>query len=75
MSYPSRQHAFDLLNRYTSKPGLIKHAIAVEEVMRYFARQCQGDEEEWGIVGLIHDLDYEMFPDQHCLKTKEILDC
>ena len=56
MSYPSRQHAFDLLNRYTSKPGLIKHAIAVEEVMRYFARQCQGDEEEWGIAGLIHDL-------------------
>jgi predicted hydrolase (HD superfamily) len=74
MSYPSRQHAFDLLNRYTSKPGLIKHAIAVEEVMRYFARQCQGDEEEWGIAGLIRDLDYEMFPDQHCLKAKEILE-
>lgn len=74
MAHPSRDEAFRLLTRFTTKPGLIKHAIAVEEVMRYFARTNRGDEEEWGIVGLVHDLDYEQFPEQHCQKTKEILE-
>jgi predicted hydrolase (HD superfamily) len=52
---------------------LVKHALAVEAVMRYCARKHGQDENKWGIVGLIHDLDYEQFPDQHCHKTKEIL--
>ncbi|UCD56021.1 MAG: hydrolase, partial [Candidatus Hydrogenedentota bacterium] len=53
--------------------GLIKHALAVEAVMRYCARKHGQDEEHWGLIGLIHDLDYEQFPDQHCRKTEEIL--
>jgi predicted hydrolase (HD superfamily) len=52
---------------------LRKHAYAVEGVMRYIARKRGEDVEKWGIVGLIHDLDYERFPDQHCSKTREIL--
>jgi predicted hydrolase (HD superfamily) len=52
---------------------LIKHALAVEAVMRYCARKRGEDEEKWGIIGLVHDLDYEQFPEQHCQKTEEIL--
>ncbi len=70
---PDRQHAFALLKQYNQSQSLIKHALAVEGVMRYFARQRGRDEEKWGIIGLVHDLDYEQFPDQHCLKSKEIL--
>jgi len=70
---PDRQHAFALLKQYNQSQSLIKHALAVEGVMRYFARQRGADEEKWGIIGLVHDLDYEQFPDQHCLKSKEIL--
>jgi putative nucleotidyltransferase with HDIG domain len=62
-----------LLTEYNKNESLIKHALAVEGVMRYCARQRGEDEDKWGIVGLIHDLDYEMFPDQHCSKTAEIL--
>jgi len=70
---PTREEAWELLNEYNSNEGLIKHALAVEAVMRYMARQRGGDEETWGIVGLVHDLDYERWPDQHCTKTAEIL--
>jgi len=70
---PTRQEAFALLNRYNKSESLIKHALAVEAVMKYFARKLGKDEEKWGTIGLVHDLDYEQFPDQHCLKTKEIL--
>lgn len=70
---PTREEAFDLLKEYNKNDSLIKHALAVEAVMRYIARKRGADEEQWGIVGLIHDLDYEQFPDQHCQKTKEIL--
>ena len=52
---------------------MIKHGLAVEGVMRYMAKQRGGDEEMWGIVGLVHDLDYEKYPEQHCQKTEEIL--
>jgi len=52
---------------------LIKHALAVEAVMRNCARKRGQDEEEWGVIGLVHDLDYEQFPDRHCKKTEEIL--
>ena len=70
---PTREQAFNLLTQYNKNESLIKHALAVEGVMRYFARKRGEDEEKWGIIGLIHDLDYEQFPEQHCQKTKEIL--
>ena len=70
---PSREQAFELLKKYNKSESLIKHALAVEGVMRYFAHKRGQDEEKWGTIGLIHDLDYEQFPDQHCKKTEEIL--
>jgi len=70
---PTREETLDLLKKYNKTESLIKHALAVEGVMRYFARQRGEDEEMWGTIGLIHDLDYEQFPDQHCHKTEEIL--
>ena len=70
---PTREEAFTLLTRYNQNEALIKHALAVEGVMRYFARKRGEDEEKWGIIGLIHDLDYEKYPDEHCRKTEEIL--
>ena len=71
---PTREEAFALLTRYNKSGSLIKHALAVEGVMRYMAKKKGKDEDKWGIIGLIHDLDYEQFPDQHCTKTKEILE-
>jgi len=70
---PSREDAFSLLKKYNKNEGLIKHALAVEAVMRYCARKRGEDEEKWGVIGLVHDLDYEQFPEQHCRKTEEIL--
>jgi putative nucleotidyltransferase with HDIG domain len=70
---PTRDEAFALLTEYNQSESLIKHALAVEGVMRYFAQRRGEDEQKWGIVGLIHDLDYERYPDQHCTKTAEIL--
>ncbi len=72
-SIPTREEALALLKEYNANEGLIKHALAVEGVMRYMARKRGEDEDVWGIVGLIHDLDYEQFADQHCTKTAEIL--
>lgn len=70
---PTRAEALALLQKYNHSDSLIKHALAVEGVMRHFARINGQDEEKWGIVGLIHDLDYEQFPEAHCRKTEEIL--
>jgi putative nucleotidyltransferase with HDIG domain len=70
---PARQEAFELLCRYNSNESLIKHALAVEAVMRYMARKNGEDEEKWGVVGLVHDLDYERFPEEHCRKSPELL--
>jgi putative nucleotidyltransferase with HDIG domain len=70
---PTREETFELLKNYNKSESLIKHALAVEGVMRYMARKRGEDEEKWGVIGLIHDLDYEQFPDQHCKKTEEIL--
>ena len=70
---PTHQEALELLHQHNESDSLRKHAYAVEGVMRYIARKRGEDEEKWGIVGLIHDLDYERFPDQHCQKTGEIL--
>ena len=70
---PTREQAFDLFRKYNKSESLTKHALAVEGVMRYMARKAGEDEELWGIIGLIHDLDYEMYPEQHCLMTEKIL--
>lgn len=70
---PTRQQALELLHKYNESDSLRKHAYAVEGVMRYIARKRGEDEEKWGVIGLIHDLDYEKFPDQHCAKTGPIL--
>ena len=70
---PSREEAFSLLKKYNTNEGLIKHALAVEAVMRYCALKRGQNEEKWGVIGLIHDLDYGQFPQQHCRKTEEIL--
>jgi putative nucleotidyltransferase with HDIG domain len=70
---PTRESAFQLLKQYNNSESLIKHALSVEAVMRYMARKAGADEEKWGIVGLIHDLDYELYPEQHCKVTEKIL--
>ena len=70
---PTREEAFLLLKEYNTNESLIKHALAVEAVMRYSARKHGEDEVKWGIIGLIHDLDYERDSDRHCVKTGEIL--
>ena len=70
---PSRDAALALLRRYNSNPSLINHARSVEAAMRFIARKTGADEDRWGLVGLIHDLDYEQFPDRHCHKTAELL--
>ncbi len=71
---PTREEAFALLKEFNKSESLIKHALSVEAVMRYMARKRGEDEEKWGIIGLVHDLDYEIYPEQHCQKTKEILE-
>ena len=69
----TRQEAIELLEEYNESDALIKHALAVEGVMRHYARKYGEDEELWGIVGLLHDLDYEKYPEEHCIKVQEIL--
>jgi putative nucleotidyltransferase with HDIG domain len=71
---PSRQEAMALLTTYNRSESLIKHALAVEGIMRTFAAKRGEDQEKWGVIGLIHDLDYEQYPGQHCHKTREILE-
>jgi predicted hydrolase (HD superfamily) len=70
---PTYDEALALLKEFNKSESLLKHAYAVEGVMRYMARKAGEDEEKWGIVGLVHDLDYERFPEQHCGKAQEIL--
>ncbi len=70
---PTYDEALSLLKEFNRSESLLKHAYAVEGVMRFMARKRGEDEEKWGIVGLVHDLDYERFPEQHCVKTREIL--
>ena len=71
---PTRKQTLELLQKYNQNPGLIKHALAVEATMRHFARHFNEEEEKWGVIGLIHDLDYEQYPEQHCTMTKQILE-
>lgn len=70
-----REEALELLKKYNKEPFHIQHALTVEGVMRYFARETGNgeDEEYWGIVGLLHDIDFELYPEQHCTKAPELL--
>ena len=70
---PTREEALRLLHKYNETDSLRKHAYAVEGVMRYIARKRGQDAEKWGIIGLIHDLDYEKYPAEHCSKTRDLL--
>ena len=71
---PTREDAFELLKKYNTKEGLIRHALSVESVMGHFARLFGEDEETWRIIGLVHDLDYEMYPDEKCKKCVELFE-
>ncbi len=69
----NREEAFTLLQEYNKEPFHILHGLTVEGVMRYFAKEYGEDEDYWGIVGLLHDVDFEKYPDEHCEKCIEIL--
>ncbi|MBQ9708004.1 MAG: hydrolase [Firmicutes bacterium] len=73
--YIPRAEAFQLLQKYNKDPFHIQHALTVEAVMKWFAED-QGyadDAEYWGIVGLLHDIDFEIYPEEHCIKAPELL--
>ena len=71
----SREEALELLKKYNKEPFHIQHGLTVEGVMRYFARETGNgeDEEYWGNVGLLHDIDFELYPEEHCKKAPELL--
>lgn len=71
----TRKEALDLLKKYNKEPFHILHGLTVEGVMRWYADQlgCGDEIEYWGIVGLLHDIDFEMWPEEHCVKAAELL--
>ena len=68
-----REQALALLQKYNQEPFHIQHALTVEGTMRYFAAELGYDPEFWGIVGLLHDVDFERWPEEHCKKAPELL--
>ena len=68
----TREQALSLLQKYNKEPFHILHSLTVEGVMRYFAREQGFDPEFWGLCGLLHDVDFEQFPEEHCRKAAEI---
>lgn len=75
MSEITREEAFNLLEKYNKDPFHIQHAKTVEAVMKWFAENLgyEQEKEYWGIVGLLHDIDFELYPEEHCLKAPEML--
>lgn len=71
----NRQQAWELLKQFNKEPFHLQHALTVEGVMKWFANDQGFKEQEdfWGIVGLLHDIDFELYPDQHCIKAPELL--
>lgn len=71
----SREKAFELLKAYNKDPFHIQHALTVEAVMKWYANELgyENDAQYWGIVGLLHDIDFELYPEQHCIKAPELL--
>jgi putative nucleotidyltransferase with HDIG domain len=71
----TRDEALNVLNEYVKGESLIRHSLTVEAVMKHFAELFKADDaEKWGVIGLIHDIDFELYPEQHCAKTREILE-
>lgn len=73
--YMAREQAWELLQKYNKDPFHIRHALTVEGVMKWYAKELgyEEDAEYWGIVGLLHDIDFEQYPDAHCIKAPELL--
>ncbi len=71
---PTREEALELFKKYNKSESLLRHALTVEATMKHFAEFFnEPDVEKWTVIGLIHDLDYEMYPEEHCIKVQEIL--
>ena len=68
-----REEAFEILKKYNKDEFHIRHALTVEGVMRYFAEELNEDVEYWGNIGLLHDVDFELYPEEHCKKCIELL--
>ena len=75
MEHISREYAAALLKKYNKDPFHIQHAFTMEAVMQWYAKELgyENDAEYWGIVGLLHDIDFELYPEEHCLKAPELL--
>lgn len=75
MEHISREKAFEILKKYNTDPFHIRHALTVEAVMKWYAKELGygEDAEYWGIVGLLHDIDFELYPEEHCIKAPELL--
>lgn len=75
MEHISREDAAALLKKYNKDPFHIQHAFTMEAVMQWYAKELgyENDAEYWGIVGLLHDIDFELYPEEHCLKAPELL--
>lgn len=75
MEHITREHAYELLKKYNKDPFHIQHALTVEAVMKWYAKELGygEDAEYWGIVGLLHDIDFELYPNEHCIKAPELL--
>lgn len=75
MEHITREEAYELLKKYNKDPFHIQHALTVEAVMKWYAKELGfgAEEEYWGIVGLLHDIDFELYPQQHCIKAPELL--
>ena len=71
----TRQYAFEILKKYNKDHFHLQHALTVEAVMKWYAKELgyEDNAEYWGIVGLLHDIDFELYPDEHCLKAPELL--
>ena len=69
----TREQALDLLKKYNKEPFHIQHALTVEGVMRWYAQENGENVDFWGLCGLLHDVDFEMYPEQHCIKAPELL--
>ena len=74
MNHIAREDAFELLKKYNKDPFHIQHAYTVEAVMKWYAKELGDgeDAEYWGIVGLLHDIDFEQYPEEHCLRAPEL---
>ena len=73
MTCPAREAALALLKKYNTEPFHIQHALTVEGVMRWFAQENGENVDFWGLCGLLHDIDFELYPEQHCKKAPELL--